>query len=194
MAIILHETEERIKRAIRDILAIDPLIGVTRLKQQLLTRGFHGAHGNAMDWRYVAKLVRKITREGAMSMDRQKLSDRILPIKERFRLMAEELIKTIYWTPPREGERDDGMAPPTRTERMKAIELLMKLDLAILKAEVDVGAFEHSISPEEQERLRAKPLSSEALDRIAATFERLGVVAPRMLVAENEQHRDQGSG
>lgn len=178
---ITNETEERIKRAVRDIIAIDPLVSVSRLQRSLAERNFVGPKGNPLDWHYVAKVVRKVTREGAMQVDTQKLSERILPIKERYRLIAEEYIRIGFWRPPALGQPDHGIPQPSNRDKMKALELLLKLDLAILRAEIEVGLFERSMTPEEEERLRAKPLSKDTLDRIANTFARFGIVAPQEL-------------
>jgi hypothetical protein len=91
------ETEERLKLAVRDAIAANPVISVHALQAELKTRGFQTPQGNTLDWYYVAKLVRKLNREKALAVDQQKISDRLAITKERYRVMVERLWKIIDW-------------------------------------------------------------------------------------------------
>ena len=69
------EQERQVKLAIRNELARNPIISVVPLQNALKERGFKTAVGNRLDWRYVAKLVRKLNRERAIAVDQQKISE-----------------------------------------------------------------------------------------------------------------------
>jgi hypothetical protein len=89
------ETEHQLKLAIRDILAYDPLTSVQKLQRDLKTRGFKTANDNPLDWHYVSKLVRKLSREGSVAVDQQKIQDRFAITKERYRVLVERLWRII---------------------------------------------------------------------------------------------------
>jgi hypothetical protein len=44
------ETEERLKLAVRDAIAANPVISVHALQAELKTRGFQTPQGNTLDW------------------------------------------------------------------------------------------------------------------------------------------------
>ena len=154
--------------AIRDILARNPLSSVVRMQADLKARGFRTADGNPLDWRYVSKIVRKVAREGAVAMDQQKIQERLLVTKERYRLVVEKLWHIIdyKW----EYLEREGLYPPKTDEIIKAMNTLLKLDLAILKAEMDAGIFERKIGTLDVNVKRATPLEPEQLKLISDTF------------------------
>jgi hypothetical protein len=71
------EAEHQIKLAIYDIIVRDPLLSVSALQQSLHERGFKTVQGNPLDWYYVAKVVRKLNRENALTVDQQKINERL---------------------------------------------------------------------------------------------------------------------
>jgi hypothetical protein len=159
--------------AIRDILARDPLTSVQKLQRDLKDRGFQTAAGNTLDWHYVAKVVRKLGREAAFAVDQQKIQDRLAITKERYRLMVERLWRIIdyKW----EYLEKFALYPPKTDEIIKAINTLMKLDLAILKAEMDAGIFERKLGTVDLNVYRSQPLDAETADRITDAFKRWGI-------------------
>jgi hypothetical protein len=159
--------------AIRDILARDPLTSVQKLQRDLKDRGFQTAAGNPLDWHYVSKIVRKLAREAAFAIDQQKIEERLAITKERYRLMVERLWRIIdyKW----EYLEQFGLYPPKTDEVLKAINTLMKLDLAILKAEMDAGIFERKVGTLDVNMYRAQPLDPEVADRITDAFKRWGI-------------------
>jgi hypothetical protein len=62
------EQEIKLKLAIRDCIARNPLMTIVQLQNALKERGFKAAQGN-LDWRYVAKVVRKLERERSLAVD-----------------------------------------------------------------------------------------------------------------------------
>lgn len=167
------ESEHQLRLAIRDILARDPLTSVQKLQRDLKLRGFQTAAGNTLDWHYVSKIVRKLAREAAFSADEQKIGERLAITKERYRLMVERLWRIIdyKW----EYLEQFGLYPPKTDEIIKAINTLMKLDLAILKAEMDAGIFERKLGTVDLNVYRAAPLDPEKAKQIVQTFKRWGI-------------------
>jgi hypothetical protein len=167
------ETEHQLKMAIRDCLARNPLTSVLRLQADLQSRGFKTANGNPLDWRYVSKMVHKVSREGAIGMDQQKIQERLLVTKERYRLVVEKLWHIIdyKW----EYLEQEGLYPPKTDEMIKAMNTLLKLDLAILKAEMDAGIFERKLGTVDVNMKRATPLEPEQLALVSEAFARWGL-------------------
>jgi hypothetical protein len=167
------ETEHQLKLAIRDILAHDPLTSVQKLQRDLKTRGFKTANDNTLDWHYVSKIVRKLSREASLAVDQQKIQDRLAITKERYRVLVERLWRIIdyKW----EYLEQFGLYPPKTDEIIKAINTLVKLDLAILKAEMDAGIFERKLGSVDLNVYRAAPLDPEKAIQIAEAFKRWGI-------------------
>lgn len=170
------ETEYRIKRAIRDILVIDPLISVQKLQDRLLDRGFKTAAGNPLEWRYVAKLVRKTTQEQNVNVDRQKVQERLADIKEQYRLLIEEAMRIAFYRPAQPGQTDPGIPMPTNKERLQAINTILKMNLAIFNAEMDAGIFERKLGTMDLNLMRSRPLNPEAERKIVEAFQRWGIL------------------
>ena len=159
--------------AVRDILARDPLTSVQKLQRDLKHRGFQTAAGNTLDWHYVAKIVRKLGREAAFAVDQQKIEERLAITKERYRLMVERLWPIIdyKW----EYLEQFGLYPPKTDEIIKAVNTLMKLDLAILKAEMDAGILERKLGAVDVDVHRAQPIDPEQADAIVTAFKNWGI-------------------
>lgn len=166
------EQEIKLKLAIRDCIARNPLMTVVQLQNALKERGFQTAQGNPLDWRYVAKLLRKLERERALAVDQQKIQDRLAITKEKFRLMTERLWKIIDW---RLDYIEEGIGMPQTQDVIRAINTVVKLDLAILKAEMDAGIFDRKLGTLDVNLYRAIPLEPEKAAQIAHAFQLWGI-------------------
>ncbi len=167
------DQELQIKLAIRDVVARNPLISVLQLQSVLKERGFKTAEGNPLHWHYVAKLVRKLNREKALAVDLQKVNERIAETKERYRVMIEMLWRIIDYRA--EYLTEYYMSPPSHAEKISAANTLIKLDLAILKAEMDAGIFDRKLGSVDVNVYRAAPLDPDKATQIAAAFKRWGI-------------------
>jgi hypothetical protein len=130
-------SEDRVKLAVRDLVGRNPLISVKALQDELKKIGFQTPSGNPLDWRYVAKVVRKLDREKALAVDTQKGNERLAQTKEPYRLITDRLWKIVT------GE--GAMFPPSNDDIVRAANTIVKLDLAILKAEMDAGIFDRKL-------------------------------------------------
>src|ERR1700690_2521645 len=88
--------EEKIKRAIRDAILIDPLISVVRLQDALFEKGYRTSNNTPLDWRYVEKMRDKAHRQAIEEVDRQKISERVAQMKEHYRLAYEQLVRIAF--------------------------------------------------------------------------------------------------
>jgi hypothetical protein len=70
------EQEVNLKLAIRNIIVRNPLISGHQLCRDLAEQKFTTAQGNPLDWFYVAKIVRKLSRESALAAATESDSDR----------------------------------------------------------------------------------------------------------------------
>lgn len=159
---ILQPQEEKIKLAIRDSIAIDPLISVLRLRDVLFDKGFRTASNKPLDWDFVSKLVRKINREAVVRVDRQKVTERLSESKERYRLVFDRLMRIAFYT---DDLKKEGMLPPSYKDQISALNSIVRLDVAIFNAEMDAGLFERHLGTLDVEK-RNKPIPKEVRDRI----------------------------
>lgn len=164
--------EEKIKRAIRDIVIIDPLISVTKLQDALLEKGYKSATGNALDWRYVHKLKTKVHRTAIEQTDREKVIERVTEMKERYRLMLERLWRIVYYT---DDLKKEGFMPPSYKDQINAINSIIRLDSIIFNAQLDAGIFERHIGTLEVEK-RSRPLPPELKAMMLKAFINWGIV------------------
>jgi hypothetical protein len=123
---IVPAIEAELRREIRDARALDPLISVSALEQRLekkFNRGF--------SYRYIAKLADKIARQALIEADRTQVEERLAFTRENYRIVRERLMKIITWEEGDEGRR------PWNSDVTDAARMLVMLDLAVFKAEID---------------------------------------------------------
>jgi hypothetical protein len=166
------EQEVKLKLAIRNIIVRNPLISGHQLCRDLAAQNFVTALGNPLDWFYVAKLVRKLNRESALAADTQKIGQRLAITKERYRVIIEKLWKIIDW---KEDYIKEGIFLPNSNDIIKAANTIIKLDLAILQAEMDAGIFERKLGALDMNLYRATQLPPEVAQKISSVFKAWGI-------------------
>ena len=133
---MILEKEDFLKSAIRDIVAVNPLVSI---------RGIQGLVENNTGYpiskNYASKLIGKVRKQAIVESDRKKTNERLAEVRERFRVLTQYLSRVQYWKP--EYQRDYGMPEPTFKEILAAIKLNSQLELALLKAESIIGLFEN---------------------------------------------------
>lgn len=172
---ILHE--HKIKKAIRDILAVDPLVSAERMQNLLFERGFKTAGNQPMTWRYVNKLVRKVDREVLEETLRNTPEKEVAKFKEHARIVFERLMRIAFYT---EDLQKQGMPAPSYKEQIAALTALVKLKALIINIEMDMGIFERHIGTLEVEK-RYIPLPAEVKEQMMRAFQNLGFVLPEQL-------------
>lgn len=169
--------EEKIKRAIRDILVVDPLISIAKLQDALFEKGYRSANATVLDWRYIQKLKHKVHRTTVEQTDRAKVSERVSEMKERYRLMLERLMRIVYYS---DEMKKEGFSPPTVREQINAINSIIRLDVMLFNSELDAGLFERHLGTLEIEQ-RNRPLPAELKAAMLKAFVNWGVVPKEAL-------------
>jgi hypothetical protein len=172
--------EEKIKRAIRDILVVDPLISIAKLQDALYEKGYRSANATVLDWRYVQKLKHKVHRNTVEQVDRAIVSERLAEMKEKNRLMLERLMRIVYYS---DEMKKEGFTPPTIREQINAINSIVRLDVMVFNSELDAGLFERHLGTLDVE-IRNKPLSPEMKASMLKAFANWGIVPKEVLPHE----------
>jgi len=133
---VILEKEEFLQNTIRNAIAVNPLVSIRRM-QEIVKQNT----GHSISDKYTAKLMKKIRRRAVIQSDRKLMNERLSEVRERFRVITDDLFRTIYWRP--EFFIDYGLDNPSPKERLAAMKLLGQLELALFKAEVDTGVFEN---------------------------------------------------
>ena len=159
---ILSQQEASLREMIRDVLALDPLITIRRL--QTMVR--HNTKRTISD-KYLMRLLFKVRREIVIQSDRKKVADRLAEIRERHAVLRKQLLRIAYWNPV--GSLDHGITRPRASEQVNAIKTIAQMDLALLKAELDVGIYEDRRLALE-EMLREGLLPQELHEQVIGVF------------------------
>ena len=154
----LPEQENKLKRAIRDIIALDPLVSTERIANLLFDQGIKTANNRPLDWHYVHKIRAKMHRESLIDLDRTGVKERVQETKERYRLLTSQLTRIAYAT---EDLQRENSAKPSYRERISAMSAIMKHDLALLNAEIETGVLKKD-AKEELHDARSQPLDPES--------------------------------
>jgi hypothetical protein len=163
---IVPPIEQEIRRAIRDERAKKPLITIIEL-QHNLKRQFNREFSHY----YLTKLAEKVSRETLVEIDRAKIEERMAFTRENYRMMREELLKVVYWSP----ETAQGQRPPRTQDRVEAAKSVVMLDLALLKAEIETGMYKRPIE-DLAKTIRYEPLAGEVRLAIIAAWQRGGLL------------------
>lgn len=170
----LPQQEEKIKRAIRDAVAVDPLLSVDRLRDALFDKGFKTATNNPLDWEYIARLRKKIHRAAVETVRRQDVAERINEFKEKNRLVFDRLMRIAYYT---DDLKKDGLPPPSYKDQIAALTAIVRLESMVFNAEFDAGIFERHIGTLEVEK-RFKPLPPDLKMQMMIAFRNWGIIPP----------------
>ncbi len=156
-----------IRRIIRDTFAIDPMISMNGLQ-----RSVEAKLKRPIDWRYLKKLVGKVTGEMAVVADREKVEKRIQDLRESNRIIREELLRIAF-------PSETMLERPGVTDRRKALEAIARIEVAQVKLEMDLGLFTRHLGQIDVEH-RLKPMDEDVRLNIIKAFANWGIQAPPM--------------
>lgn len=132
---VIPEKEEFLRMTIRNAIALNPLVSIRRM-QEIVKHNI----GRSISDKYTAKLMRK-TRQGAIvQSDRKMMNERLAEVRERYRMLINSLTKIAFWNYDFVGE---GIQCPKFNEQFSAMRLIGQLEIALFRAELDVGMFEN---------------------------------------------------
>lgn len=176
----LPSQEQKIRRAIRDVIAVDPLISVDRLRDALFDRGFRTYENNPLKWHYVARLRDKVYKQAVMETSTAILGERVTEFKEKNRLAFERLIRIAFYT---DDLKKEGVPPPSFKDQISALREIVKLDLAVFHAEVIAGIFEdHAVKVEKAKRFI--PIEEAKRMMILKALDNLLIREPKIIDAK----------
>jgi hypothetical protein len=133
------EVEDALKSAIRDMLALRPLLSVQGVRVRLKARGYSSIYDGILDWHYISRLMRKVRAENLIKLGSEDRTARLVAFKERQRLLTENLMTIVEGDP-------QGTRFPTHLERIAAANMILKWDMAVLFAEEQIKRIESSPS------------------------------------------------
>lgn len=165
MVKITEHKEAHLRRTIRDILALDPLISMAGLQ-----RAMEKKTNRPIDEAYLKKLVRRVTGELAVVADREKVEERIGTLRETNRLIREELFRIAF-------PDTKNLNPPGVTERRKALEAIARIDNAQVKLEMDLGLFTRHIGQLDVDH-RVHPIEDITRENIIKAFTSWSMTSP----------------
>jgi len=167
------EYEDNLRRAIRDIKALDPLITNVALTERLSKQFDH-----SFDRAYITKLSGKVARQTLIQMDREQIEERLQFTRENYRMVREQLAKILYWTP----EDAEKLPRPAAKDRVEAGKTMVMLDLAVLNAEIANGLYKKPVAALVKE-FQYEPLHGEIRAVIIAAWQRGGLL-PKEAIEE----------
>lgn len=169
---IMPEFEEKIRRAIRDAYALDPLMSVYSLQETLEIR-----FKRKFAREYLAKQIKKLSGQMRRDLDTVKVSDRLKGTRDTYRLVRERLLKVVYWKP---SDSANGIKAPFHSEIIDACAKLVLLDLALVEAEVKNGIYQRPIDAVAKE-IRYEPLPADIRKVVIASWKRNGLLTDDVL-------------
>ena len=166
MATYSSEYQDNLRRAIRDIKALDPLVTTLALTEKLNKRFNH-----SFDRRYIKKLEGKVSRQLMVEVDRTQIEQRLSAIRENYRAVSEPLRDIIYWNP----DDHPGERKPAKKDVIEAVKTLVMLDIAVFNAETAHGLYKKT--PQELANVvHYEPLPPEVRAVVIAAWVRGGLV------------------
>jgi Mor family transcriptional regulator len=162
--------EDKVKRAIRDAMAYDPL-----LKQSALVEHLDKKFNHSFDYAYISKLSKKVVGEARREFDTAKIGPRLAALRENYRISREALLSIIE-----RGLTQSGKNKPWDSVMVDAARSLVVLDIAVLNAEVANGLYKNL--DEAAAKLSYPALPEEQRGHIVSAFQKWNILPPGSLV------------
>lgn len=162
---VTEQKEAVLRRTVRDAMALDPLISLRSLASVIEKK-----LNRHVDLEYISKLVKKVNGEIAVHADREKVEEKIAEMRERNRILIEELMRFAY---PAIGRM------VMDKDRLKAIELIAKIQQTQAKLEMDFGLYARHLGHVDVDH-RLKPLDEDTRSNVVRAFESWGLKPPEM--------------
>ena len=163
--------QDRLKREIRDALAIDPIATIPELTERLNKRLDH-----SFDPRYIKRLRDKVTHQLIVESDRMQIEDRMRVTRENHRISRDALLEIVQSRAPSK-------------DRVEAAKALVMLDLAVFKAEIETGMFKKPVEQLARE-FHYEPLPGEVREIIIRSWRNFGMLPATIveqMIPEQEQ-------
>jgi hypothetical protein len=169
MARTTQAFEDKIKRAIRDGFAYDPLLTQSALVDHLNERFNH-----SFDPRYIKRLTNKVMGQARAEIDRATIEPRLSALRETHRISRETLLDILQ----RGRSLGPGKNRPWDSTLVEAARNLVMLDIAVLNAEVANGLYKNVEEAAVAGSIRYPALPSEQRQHIVSAFQKWGMLPP----------------
>jgi hypothetical protein len=146
------EIEDALKTVIRDELALNPLASVQKVRMKLYMSGMHSVNNGALDWHYVAKLMKKVRTENLVKLAPENRTEKLVALKERYRIITEKLLDIVEGKPI---VNLAGVVMPTQRDRIAAANSILKWDTAMLFVEAQLNMIDQ---PQTIEKKRTRAI------------------------------------
>jgi len=164
MARYANTYEDRLRREIRDAIALDPIATIPELTERLSKRLDH-----SFDPRYIKKLRDKVSRQLIVESDRMQIEQRMNITRENHRIARDALLEIVN-------------SHAASKDRVEAAKALVMLDLAVFKAELETGMFKKPADVVARE-FQYDPLPAEVRTLVIAAWTRGGLL-PRATIEQ----------
>lgn len=174
---IVEPIEDKLRQEVRLATAKDPVITVVGM-QEVLEKKF----GREFSRMYVSKLMHKVMGEARANIDRAKINNRLIRLRQTHDIARERLLRVLHWT-----EDDKDLKKPLTRDIVEAAKNIVMLDIAVLNAEVANGLYKNLDEAAAAGSVRYPALPEEQRHHIVSAFEKWGMLPPntvQRLVAE----------
>jgi hypothetical protein len=154
--------EDRLKREIRDVIAIDPIATIPEITERLNQRLNHSS-----DPRHIKRLRDKVTHQIFIESDCLQIEQPMNITRENHRISREALLEIIYSRVPSKA-------------RVEAAKALVMPDLAVFKAELETGMFKKPVEVLAKE-IRYDPVPEDVRVVMIALWKRGGLLPPGII-------------
>ena len=171
---VSYQKEARLRRIIRDAMAVDPFISIKSLMATIEKKT-----NRTIDDTYLSKLVKSVNAEMTVVADREKIEDRITYLRESNRIIRDELFRIAF-------PAVTDLNPPKPAERIRALELIAKIDNAQVKIEMDLGLFTRHLGTVDIDH-HLKPPDEDIMKAVVGTFQSWGIAPPQTRKTEPQR-------
>lgn len=181
MSAITPFFEDKIKRAIRDAMAYDPLMTQSGLIEHLNKKFDH-----SFSPQYVSRLLKKVIGQARHEFETAKIGPRLASMRENYRIAREALLRILLWNAKDfiegvvQGTDTFGMQRPKAADIAEAAKNLVMLDIAVLNAEVANGLYKNL--DQAAADLKYPSLPDEQRAALISTFNKWKILPPGSLV------------
>lgn len=165
--------EQALRRVIRDARAIDPLISLRKLRDVVEEKT-----GRPVAFDYVWRLNKKVDGEIKVRPNTEKIEERVAQMRENNRIVREGLLKIAYPGP--------NALPPKDSDKLRALELITKIDHSMAKIEMDFGIYTRKLGEIEVKHSHLHKIVDTRIDAITKAFENWGMAPPPMRKIEGQ--------
>lgn len=159
----------KIRKMVRDTLAIDPDITLRSMQELFQRRNYNVSH------EYLRVVRKKVQKQIYVESDHVTIQQRVSELREQYKSLIEQLKKQAYYV----FDPADPTPPPTYAERTKAIAEIVKTQKLLLDIEMNAGIYTRQLGVVghiHKHTVEEKKEEMEELGTITQALENWGIV------------------